>query len=645
MLKTPLIRRSCVALLGALCVLLNAGSGESQQEQLLWVPLSEHAAGAATEAIRGGELRIVDLQEGRVLRIGDLETTPAGLPVEASRRPEYAGDCFVVSDFEFASRNRLGGRFSSFERAPSSASVDLIRDQDGRRVLRFRYARRDHGFAGLAIGLAPREPEQGTRYYLDASGFSTLSFWVRGGSQGTDPRLRLADASASATELGKLASFLPSGRLEPRWQRAVIPLSELPAKIDRRRLAKLVLEVAGPGDGDIDLDRLALCRGTALPDLPSAPAPAPPNAPSPLALWIWHTSDLIGDRTATDRLAAFVAAQGIQRVYLQLPGRLIGAAAGTALEADVIEPLRALVATLTGAGAEVFGLDGSAEYALAKWHDRVVQAVRNVGRYNRRVSPNGRFSGVHYDVEPYLLPGFADASRQLIITAYVALLERIGTAARDADLWFEAAIPAWFDSVRITSASSDALRFKPLSELVIDRTDSVAIMDYRTRADGSNGTIALAESELAYAHAVGKKVWVGLETTTLPDEEILMFEGEGEPGLPTAGGTNGWIIAAPLAQGWHLAFVPARALALLIESLERSQVELDAIRHWRVTRHTRVPASRLTFANLGADRLHEVMRESEIEMRRQPSFAGFAIHYYRPYAQMLADLSSRSDPR
>ena len=62
------------------------------------------------------------------------------------------------------------------------------------------------------------------------------------------------------------------------------------------------------------------------------------------------------------------------------------------------------------------------------------------------------------------------------------------------------AIPFWFDTVVIPpSPEDDPAVLRPLSEQVIDHTDSVALMDYRTAGVGSNGTLALGESELLYA--------------------------------------------------------------------------------------------------------------------------------------------------
>ena len=106
------------------------------------------------------------------------------------------------------------------------------------------------------------------------------------------------------------------------------------------------------------------------------------------------------------------------------------------------------------------------------------------------------------------------------------------------------AIPFWFDTVVIPpSPEDDPAVLRPLSEQVIDHTDSVALMDYRTAGVGSNGTLALGESELLYASQQGRRVVLGLETTALPDRDVYRFYDRGSPGLPVTVGKKAWVVA------------------------------------------------------------------------------------------------------
>ena len=91
-------------------------------------------------------------------------------------------------------------------------------------------------------------------------------------------------------------------------------------------------------------------------------------------------------------------------------------------------------------------------------------------------------------------------------------------------------IPAWFDERNEFFELVADVEGRPLSELIIDIVDNVGIMDYRTHAYGTDGTIAHAQSELRYAAGLGKKVFLGLETSELPDETDFAFSPQGSGG-------------------------------------------------------------------------------------------------------------------
>lgn len=627
---------------------LGTNAAEQSSDAALTVSLADESAAVFDPAsIVGGELRIVRRDATTELRVGALERRDVPPVTHSAWRPLMPGSCYIVADFEFTSSNRLGGRFADFSRPRLKSHAYLTDASDGRRVLRLKY-RREEGHGGLRIDLYDPEPLDGTLYYLDTSEFDTLVLWVRGVSHGAALQLRLADdhgtddpeAGTLGISLGALADFVPGGKLNGHWQRAVIPLARLAGVVDRTRLAQLSIDASGAGDGELDLERLALCRGSELADLPSAHKPSSDAPAAGQSLWAWSTRELIADVDKRDRFAEFVRAQRFARVYLQLPGNLVRAAT----DADVrtaAATLQPVVASIVAAGAQAVALDGAADFARAESHDKVAAAVRNVVRYNRYSGADARFTGVHYDVEPYLLPEFRGATRSQIVASYLQMIDRISEQGHAGGLQVEVAIPFWFDSVPVITESAGTTYFRPLSELVIDRADSVAIMDYRTRADGSGGTIAMAHDELDYASGVGKQVWVGLETTGLPDEEIIAFSGDAQAGLPTSRGQRGWVIAAAVGAGWSLYLVADDQLAGLQSELERLRVPLTETHHWAVKKRTSVPADRLTFATLGADRLQEVMRESADAMARHSAFAGFAIHYYRTYSQMLEQQSLR----
>src|SRR5262249_12510570 len=220
--------------------------------------------------------------------------------------------------------------------------------------------------------------------------------------------------------------------------------------------------------------------------------------------------------------------ENVTRVFLQLPeGRAPGKVAGElTLESDKLRPL---LSRLNGAGVSVAALDGFKNYALPDWHDGVLRTVENVIRYNQESAPQERFSGIHYDIEPYLLKGFTGPRRQSFLQGYLDLLEKISSKTKAAGTVFGVDIPFWYDEVDEFTRKPIPIPFrgvtKPVSEHVINLVDEVTIMDYRTAAYGADGVIAMAQDELAYASKQGKSVFIGLETTELPDEELVTFGG------------------------------------------------------------------------------------------------------------------------
>ena len=72
-------------------------------------------------------------------------------------------------------------------------------------------------------------------------------------------------------------------------------------------------------------------------------------------------------------------------------------------------------------------------------------------------------------------------------------------------------------------------------------------------------------------------------------------------------------------------------------------VESTGVRHWRAVQRVRIDSRRLTFYDIGIERLRSVIDESTAEMRGYTAFEGFAIHYDRPYRRLLDQRAEVSD--
>jgi hypothetical protein len=600
-------------------------------------------------AIRVGQLSIVHAQNGDELQVNALSVLPrAALPSkDRTAVPACTGNCFLVSDFDYGSENRLGGYFGTFSRAGSTARAALDTWDDGRRALTIDFSNAASGSSGTWIGFFdPRLPRV-DRVYLDATPLQVLTFWIRGRTGGETVTLKAADAVWERKEdtvlIDDLGAFLAAGRITTAWQRAVVPLSAFPARLDRRALALISFEAASPGDSRIAIKGLGFCLNTEPGIRLSPPAEASPGRPShDRALWIWNTAELIDSPAEQRVLVDFAQRNHVTQLFLQLPDA--PSHRGPA-ESIVLEPLRwrQLLGRLSASSLRAYALLGSPEDALPNQHQRVLTTVEHVVAYNASAALRERFAGVRYDIEPYLLPGFRGARRQRLLAGYLDLLAKTALRTRAAGIELAVDMPFWYDSLDDLTGEQPLVEYagarKPASEHILDLVDSAVVMAYRTAAYGADSIAALADGELRYAASKGKRVFIGLETTALPDEDLLEFDGEPGRGLPAAPPADRIVVIAP-ASGSATAWVASRGeWDALRAALDRGQSDrpVAPLVWWPVRRAVAVPASKLTFARLGATRLGDAMRQIQDQFSGRTSFAGFAIHDYLGYRALLAN--------
>jgi hypothetical protein len=598
--------------------------------------------------IRAGQLSIVHGRDADELQVNALATVArAAAPSnDRSAVPACDGNCFLVSAFDDGSSNHLGGSFGGVGRGTSAARVALDAWDDGRRALTIDFAATASGPCAAWIQVFDFTRPAGDRVYLDVTPLQVVMFWIRGQTGGEKVLLKAADAAwerrEDALPIGDLGSFLPAGRITTGWQQAVVPLSAFPSWLDRRTLAVLAFEAAAAGDTRIAIKDLGFCLRPQ-PGLPLSPpaAPAPGATRSDRALWVWDTAAIIGSPTEQRALADFARRTRVTRLFLQLPDAEAqrGPSGEILLDESKWKPFLAL---LSGSGLAAHALVGSPSDAFPDQHKRVLATVQHVAAYNSAAAPGERFAGIHFDIEPYLLPGFRGARRQSIVTGYLDLLAETARRASIAGLEFGVDIPFWYDSPDDLTGELTLVEYRGVrrfaSEHVIDLVDSVAVMTYRTSAYGADSIVALADGELRYARAKGKRVWIGFETTDLPDEDLIEFGGEPGRGLPTRAPADRTVVIEP-GPGTGTVWVQPRAGwdALRAKLEARMPGVSDALPlWWPVRRVVSVPGAKLTFFRLGAARLDEAMRQVLLELGRRPSFGGLAIHDYLGYRKLLS---------
>jgi hypothetical protein len=603
--------------------------------------------------VRFGRVALVADPDGprlEVRRLWDILPTVPQVSMQ-SLTPSFSGNSFVVGDFARANRTPLGGYFGTFHRPPSLAAATVGRSPDGRRALELTCQRETAGFCGLWIQLYDFEAAPDARRYFDSRAFSTVSFWIRGHSGGERLQLKAADAEwemkEDALPVGDVAEFLPAGRVDTVWQQAVVPVDRFPSRIERARLAMIVFEATAAGTSSVDLGPVAFSmQPDGLPPLPEPERSAESVRVPHKATWVWNTAELLDDSDGQAELLDFLERDGFDRVFLQLPGVAGQPSDPGELQIDAVA-MRPLVAAFHRRGMRVYALDGYAPYALPEFHDGVLKTVDHVIRYNRQSAEQERFYGIRYDIEPYLLPAFHGPRRAVLLQGLLELTAKSAARARSGGLAYGADIPFWYDTLSDDTYERVTVEFrgvdKPVNEHIIDLADDVAIMDYRTVAYGADGTIRHASGELEYAAALGKPVFVALETFELPDEVLLDFRGEPRRGLPETAPAEDFVVLAPARDSVHVAYVagalePGDAgLVAITQWMERQGLDPHVARWWPVSKRVEVPADKITFARHDARRLEAVMEGTAVEFQRYSSFAGFALHYAQSYMELVGN--------
>lgn len=600
--------------------------------------------------IRFGRVSLVYDPAGARLDIYTLRDSIPG-PSEGSNTsilPEFEGDVLEVADFRTSVRNRLGGFANVFQRAPSSGSAESGIGADGRPGLRIACRNEAGGFCGGWVHFFDFSASPGERRYLDATTLADLTFWVRGENGGEDVLLKIADAAwekrQDALPMGGVASFLPAGRIETEWQLARVPLSRIPPRVDAASLAVLVFETRTAGDSGFWITGISFSRSreSAMP-LPGPEDPQAPARPLQRATWVWHTQELVAEPASQGELIEFLRSERFNVVFLQLPD----SSGGDRLPGEILpdgKGLRPLLAALRQAGMTVYALDGYKKYALPEYHEGVLRTIDHVARYNAVVPPEQRFAGFRHDIEPYIMPGFDGPRRDAILRDFLTIVEKSAARARAAGLRYGVDIPFWYDSPDQDSGEPVLIRhrgtLRPASEHIIDLVDDLAIMDYRTSAWGADGTIRHAEGELAYAAKTGKLLYVGLETVSLLDEELIQFAGTPVVDPASLDGPGGAILIAPSpADSTRIVFVPQEILlagdGTLTDRIHEAGVDPERALWWPVRERTPVPSERLSFARRGFPELQRVMDETTRGFAHSPAFAGFAIHEARTYRRLI----------
>lgn len=183
--------------------------------------------------------------------------------------------------------------------------------------------------------------------------------------------------------------------------------------------------------------------------------------------------------------------------------------------------------------ASKYGIAVDAEAGWRDWGEtaqrqKAVDVLSYVAQFN--ASEPVKIRGMQYDIESYLLPQYTN-NQATILTDYVGLADILQKQASAAGIPLTLVLPHFYDAVQqwtpeITYNGVTDYTFNQLL-VILGRNpgNRMIIMAYRNTAEGDNGAIALAQTEVQTASAAnnGTKIIVAQETGNVTPSYVTFY--------------------------------------------------------------------------------------------------------------------------
>ena len=282
----------------------------------------------------------------------------------------------------------------------------------------------------------------------------------------------------------------------------------------------------------------------ALPETPSlaltkTPSVASPETPSliskkvpllnliapgtKIGTWVWQRQCVV-DPWERALMLDFCRSHGINCLFVQV--HFDRTEYGDYVLADQ-ESWNDLLSAANDLGIRIEALDGAGDMAFSVNHADGIDRLKAVLDFNRSQPLNARFSGIHYDIEPYTTSRWRSGEHREVALELLELLSKLRQIVSEADpsLSFANDIPFWYDSDEKFLIEFNGAE-KYLNEHIQDISDFIGIMSYRTNMTGENSTSEISSGELDYGAKIGRPVYLSLETVELADTPQITFFGK-----------------------------------------------------------------------------------------------------------------------
>lgn len=294
-----------------------------------------------------------------------------------------------------------------------------------------------------------------------------------------------------------------------------------------------------------------------------------------VAGWVWRPEAW---RDGGDVLIARATTLGMDTLFVTVPVAEDGVEAPAALAG--------FVASAQTQAIRVWAVDGDPHAVLPSERGRFVRRAGAYAAYNRAAPPEARLAGLQLDIEPYVLPGYAQQP-EAFDHAWARTITEISAAAQ---MPTEAVIPFWFATGTHMHNALDP---------VADKIAGIAVMAYRGDA---TGVADAAIPALDWGRQAGVPVRVSIESGPIPNEDRLVFR-------PTELGTL-----------WQTNIEGFRVMILLARPLSNPLGPTLGL-----ASQSEVPGRRISFLG-DARALAEAVDAIRLHLGDHPAYHGIAIH-------------------
>ncbi len=230
------------------------------------------------------------------------------------------------------------------------------------------------------------------------------------------------------------------------------------------------------------------------------------------ALWVWNTDEILQNRNRCHTLLDFCVKHSISELFCQVPYRFESGEVMLTWP----EEFRWFNSAAKSQGIAVHALNGDPKFVFPENQNQVTQWVTEIGAFNAQSELEERFSAIHLDIEPYVLPGWQrPSSRDQLVRDYIALMRQISAMTKAISLPLGIDIPFWWDAVE--RDGKPAFTYKtsngamPILEVLFPLVDNIAVMSYRERVLGNNGVVFHCQTEFELGERFGVDVFAAVE--------------------------------------------------------------------------------------------------------------------------------------